>query len=196
MIKIGITGGIATGKSTVSAYLRSKNYCVIDADIGAREVVKKGTVGLQKLVEMFGETILLPSKELNRPALATLIFNDEMKRQQVDRLLHPLILVWMYAQVPLNEKIVFFDVPLLFEVKWHQKMDSVWVVSTTDSLQLERLMARNQLTEQMALQRIQSQMPLQAKEKLANVIIYNNESLTQLYQQVDEQLLKLKQMTK
>lgn len=195
---IGLTGGISTGKSTVSNYLLQKGYLVIDADLVAREVVLKGSEGLRVLVDAFGEGILSEVGELDRKRLGQLIFHDEEKRQLLNRLLHPLIRQKILDSIEtyrlIDPSIVFLDIPLLFETDYSSLCDEVWVVFVNDQVQLERLMLRDQLNEQEALKRLDSQWSIHKKAKLATRVINNERSLEETYQQVDvclNELLKI-----
>ncbi|MGY3724033.1 dephospho-CoA kinase [Granulicatella balaenopterae] len=191
---VGLTGGIATGKSTISQYLLTKNIPVIDCDLIARQVVEKDTIGLQQLIAAFGEEILTDSKELNRAKLGNIIFNHQEKRQLVNQIVHPLIDVEMKKQIEnyqlMNKQLVVLDIPLLFEENYQTWCDEVLVVYIPTKLQLTRLMQRNQLSQEEAKSRIHSQMPIDEKKLLANRVVDNSQSLEKTYQQVDKWLLE------
>lgn len=199
---IVLTGSIATGKSTASNYLISKGYPVIDLDLIARQVVEPGTPGLRALVDSFGQDILTDQGQLNRPALGQLLFNDDQVKDQVNQILHPLIFQEMERQVEEERRkqspVVFLDVPLFFESNSQDrcKQDQVWVVAIPRDLQLQRLMDRNQLTLAEAEARIKSQMPVEDKIKLADVVIDNSKGLEDLYRVVDRALESLKTYSK
>lgn len=189
MRKIGITGGIATGKSTVTNYLRQKGYTVVDADEAARAVVAPMSLGIDKVIDAFGQQIVKGDGQLDRELLGKLIFKDEAKRDQLNQVLHPLIMDWMDQQIALAEaEIVFVDVPLLYEVGYDKKVDQVWLVYVNRMIQLQRLMERNHLTEEEANQRIDSQWSLEDKKEKADVIIDNEGNLDALYRQIDQLL--------
>lgn len=189
MRKIGITGGIATGKSTVTNYLRQKGYTVVDADEAARAVVAPMSLGIDKVIDAFGQQIVKGDGQLDRELLGKLIFKDEAKRDQLNQLLHPLIMDWMDQQITQAEaEIVFVDVPLLYEVGYDKKVDQVWLVYVNRMIQLQRLMERNHLTEEEANQRIDSQWSLEDKKEKADVIIDNEGNLDALYRQIDQLL--------
>lgn len=189
MRKIGITGGIATGKSTVTNYLRQKGYTVVDADEAARAVVAPMSLGIDKVIDAFGQQIVKGDGQLDRELLGKLIFKDEAKRDQLNQLLHPLIMDWMDQQIAQAEaEIVFVDVPLLYEVGYDKKVDQVWLVYVNRMIQLQRLMERNHLTEEEANQRIDSQWSLEDKKEKADVIIDNEGNLDALYRQIDQLL--------
>lgn len=177
-LTIGLTGGIATGKSTVSTIFKENNIPVIDADVEARYVVEKGSEGYQLIVEEFGEDILLPDGNINRAKLGAIVFSYEKKRQKLNEITHPRIRQQMIEKkeqaIQNKERLVVLDIPLLFEGKLQSIVDKVVVVSTDAHVQLERLMKRNGFSKEEALQRIYAQMPLEEKEKLADVVIFNN----------------------
>lgn len=193
-LTIGLTGGIATGKSTVSTIFKENNIPVIDADIEARLVVEKGSEGYQLIVETFGEDILLPDGEINRTKLGAIVFSDEKKRQKLNEITHPRIrqqILEKKKQAILNnERLVVLDIPLLLEGKLQSIVDKVVVVSTDASVQLERLMKRNGYSKEEALQRIHAQMPLEEKEKLADVVIFNNGTEEELKASVEALIQK------
>lgn len=191
---IAITGSIATGKSGVSNYLIKRGFPVIDTDILSRVVVEKGSTGLKQLTEAFGQQILNEDGTLNRKKLGSIIFSDEESKQTINRILHPLIADEARQQVKdyqsAGERLIFVDIPLYFEVNINIPTDDVWLVYTTPTIQLERLMKRNQINEQAAQQLINNQISIEDKAKWAEKIIDNSGTLETTYQQV-EALLKL-----
>lgn len=188
MYKIGLTGGIASGKSTVSAWLAKQGAPIIDADIIARQVVEKGQPCLKQLVEAFGQTILLADGRLNRPLVGQLVFTDKAKRQKLNQIMHKAIKEKMAEQAAIYEKTgqtaAIYDVPLLVETGWYQLMDEVWVVAVSPKTQLKRLMLRNQYTEVEAKERIASQMALADKIKVADKVIANDGTEDDLYKEL------------
>ncbi|NLP49752.1 dephospho-CoA kinase [Bacillus sp. RO1] len=190
---IGLTGGIASGKSTVANMLRDKNIPIVDADVVAREVVEIGTDTYKKLVTEFGTDILNDDKTLNRPKLGSIIFQDETKRQNLNNIMHPSIRTSMKEKtknyIEEGHDVVVMDIPLLFESKLTHLVDKTLLVYVTEKTQLKRLMERNDLTEKEATDRIQSQMPLSEKVKLSHAVIDNNGSLGKTEQQLN-QILK------
>ena len=178
MFKIGLTGGIASGKSTVLTYFKDKGIPYIDADIVAREVVEPGTEGLQAIVETFGSNVLHADGTLNREALGAIVFHNEEKRQLLNSCLKTHIrnrimeLTSQYEQG--NTPILIYDIPLLIEGEWYTMMDEVWLVYVNETTQIERLMNRNGYTREDAIARINSQMRLDDKRAYADVIIDNN----------------------
>jgi dephospho-CoA kinase len=190
-IVIGLTGGIASGKSTVSDLFREYNIPVVDADVVAREVVEPGEPALAAIVKGFGENILLPDGTLDRPKLGSIIFRDEKKREQLNNIVHPVVRERMTAERDRLKKTypaVVLDIPLLFEGKQLQLVDKIVVVHVNSTVQLERLMQRNELTEQAALDRINSQLSLEQKASKADAVINNNGTREETREQL-EQLL-------
>ncbi|MFC4022569.1 dephospho-CoA kinase [Oceanobacillus longus] len=190
---IGLTGSIASGKSTVSLMFDDFNIPVVDADKIARTVVEPGEKAYEKIVETFGETILRDDKTLDRQSLGAIIFADESKRELLNRIVHPAIRETMLYQrdayLKAGAECVVLDIPLLFESKLTDFVDRTIVVFVEESVQLERLMERDQYTAEEAIKRIQSQIPLKEKVKLADAVIDNNGSKSSSYEQL-EKLLK------
>lgn len=186
---IGLTGGIASGKSTVSQMIKEKGIRVVDADIIAKEAVSKGSAALHQIVQTFGEEVLLPNGELNRQQLGAIIFSDEEKRKQLNAIVHPEVRKEMLKQrdegVSNNETFVVLDIPLLFESKLEGLVDRIIVVYTTPELQLSRLMNRNDLSEEEALNRIHSQQSLEEKCQKADRVIENTKDLAFMRKQLE-----------
>jgi dephospho-CoA kinase len=188
---IGLTGGIATGKSTASQILSEQGVPVIDADVIAREVVLPGKEAYNKIVAYFGADILLSDRTLNRARLGEIIFNNSEKRFKLNEIVHPAVRSEMKKQaeqhLSAGHSLVIMDIPLLFESKLTHMVDKTWLVYTHPDLQLKRLMERDGYTKEQAFSRIKSQMPIDDKKKLADVVIENNDTKTQL----KEKLLNL-----
>ncbi len=193
---VGLTGGIATGKSTVTDLLRQLGYNVIDADVVAREVVAPGSSGLKSVVSEFGTAVLGMDGSLDRKKLGTLVFSNVLKRKKLESILHPLI--QQRVQILKNEivqkgaTLAFYDVPLLFESELESQFDFTIVVSADSELQINRLMQRDHLDEQHAVQRIKAQMPISEKIKRASFVIHNNSNLSDLKAQLEQVLEKIK----
>ena len=189
MFKIGLTGGIASGKSTVLTYFKDKGIPYIDADIVAREVVEPGTKGLEAIVAIFGTDVLHDDGTLNREALGAIIFHNENKRQQLNGCLKAhiqnRIMELTSHYEALHTPVLLYDIPLLIEGEWYTIMDEVWLVYVNESTQIERLMNRNGFTKEDALARIKSQMRLDDKRTYADVIIDNNGTPLDLKEQLD-----------
>ncbi|CAI3288549.1 dephospho-CoA kinase [Enterococcus cecorum] len=185
---LGITGGIATGKSSVVQHFIDLGFPVVDADIIARHLLDQNEQAYNEVVKIFGSEILQENGEINRQALGALVFNHPDKLKQLDELMAPFLQESILAaikQASQNQKLVIVDVPLMYEKGYDEWMDQVAVVYCTPNQQLKRLMQRNQLTEKEAKQRIDSQLPIEMKKLLAEVVFDNSNDLTQTIQQVD-----------
>lgn len=180
-IVIGLTGGIASGKSTVAAMLRDFHIPIIDADIIAREVVEPGKEAYKGIVDAFGEEILQTNGEIDRQKLGSIIFHNEEKRLLLNRIVHPAIRMEMNRQkemyIEQGERAVVLDIPLLFESKLISLVHKVLLIYVDEDVQLYRLMQRNHLTEEEARARVTSQMPLREKITLADEVINNNDTI-------------------
>ena len=189
MFKIGLTGGIASGKSTVLTYFKDKGIPYIDADIVAREVVEPGTKGLEAIVDVFGSNVLHDDGTLNREALGAIVFHNEEKRRQLNDCLKEHIrnrIMELTAHYESNRTaVLIYDIPLLIEGEWYTMMDEVWLVNVNELTQIERLMSRNGFSKEDALARIKSQMRLDDKRSFADLIIDNNGTPQALTAQLD-----------
>lgn len=187
---IGLTGGIASGKSTVSNMLKELNIPVIDADLESRYAVEPGEEAYDQIIDHFGKSILLDDGSINRAKLGEIIFNNEEERMVLNSIVHPAVRKRMAMKQEEAEKqgesIIILDIPLLFESKLTNTVDKILLVYVEEEVQLNRLMKRNGYTKEEAQARIQSQMPLKEKKKLADYVINNNGSI----EQTKEQLMK------
>ncbi|WP_413379158.1 dephospho-CoA kinase [Alkalihalobacillus sp. 1P02AB] len=187
---IGLTGGIASGKSTVSTYLKQNGIPIVDADKIARKVVEPGEDAYKEIVDTFGEEVIMPDRTLHRKRLGEIVFNDPIAREQLNKIVHPAVRQGMVQEKNrwLNEgyQTVVLDIPLLFESNLFHLVDKVLLVYVEEHIQLSRLMERDQSTKEAALKRIQAQMPLKDKMERADAIIYNNDTLEKTYEQVDQ----------
>jgi dephospho-CoA kinase len=179
---VGLTGGIATGKSTVSAIFRALGAVIIDADLLAREVVEPGEPALAEIAQEFGPAVLTADGRLDRKALGAIVFADPARRKRLEALTHPRIRERFQRQLDdLTARgfrgVVFFDAPVMIESGNYKTMDRLVVVSTDTATQIARLMARDGIDREEALRRIASQMPLAEKAKLADHVIDNSGSL-------------------
>lgn len=184
---IGITGGIASGKSTVTEFLRQKGFQVVDADAVVHQLQKPGGRLYQVLVEHFGEKILLENGELNRPILASLIFSNPEEQEWSKRTQGEIIreeLAALRNQFAQTEALFFMDIPLLFEQNYASWFDETWLVYVNRDVQLERLMKRDQISKEAAESRLNSQWPLERKISLASHSLDNNGNQEQLIAQV------------
>lgn len=183
-----LTGGIATGKSTVAKYL-SQKYPIVDTDLIARQIVEPNTIGLAKIEEIFGKKVIQSDGTLNRAALGDIVFSDDKMRQKLNEITHPLIHQETKRQIELyrsqNQPLVIIDIPLFFEVGGSYSHNAVWLVYCNEAEQKRRLMARNQYTQLEADQRISSQMPIDDKVPLADIVIDNSGTIEETYQQID-----------
>jgi len=178
---IGLTGGIASGKSLVAGFLRELGAIVIDADVIAREVVEPGTEAWREIVEAFGEEFLLPSGHLDRKKLARKIFQDPAARETLEAITHPRIRKRMLEEVERQRsfgdscrRVIVLDIPLLFETGRPPGLDGVIVVYADEEILLERLIARDGIPREEAELRLRAQMPLREKVRLADWVIDNN----------------------
>ena len=184
---IGITGGIASGKSTVTEFLRQKGIQVVDADAVVHQLQKPSGRLYQVLVEHFGEKILLENGELNRPLLASIIFSNPEEQEWSKRTQGEIIreeLAALRNQFAQTEAIFFMDIPLLFEQDYASWFDETWLVYVNRDVQLERLMKRDQISKEAAESRLNSQWPLERKISLASHSLDNNGNQEQLIAQV------------
>lgn len=184
---LGITGGIATGKSTAVAHFQQLGFPIVDADLIAREVVLPGTPGLASVVAAFGERVLTDQGALNRDFLGEIVFSDGDKRKQLNQLLSPFIRQEILHQMATfkEQPLVIVDIPLLYEAGYDQYMDQVAVIYVPEAIQKQRLMLRNQLSEAEADLRIASQLPIEKKKVRADVVFDNQGSVADLIQQID-----------
>lgn len=187
---IGLTGGIASGKSTVSNWLISQGYPVVDADIAARKVVEPGMPALREITEAFGNDMLLEDGTLDRKKLGSVIFADEEKRHTLNAIVHPAVREWMGQETDRafenGASIVIMDIPLLFESKLTHMVEETILVYVSEETQLKRLMERDGYSESDALARIQAQMPIDDKRKLADYVVDNNGMISETIEQVEE----------
>lgn len=186
---IGLTGGIATGKSTVSDYLATQHHLpILDADIYAREAVALGSPILQALAQRYGNNILLADGGLNRPHLGTIIFNQPNEKLWVEQQIHPFVrqrFNQVRSEHPPTQTLVY-AIPLLFEANLICLVSEIWVVTCSPQQQLKRLMARNALDQPAAQARIDNQLPLAEKVAQADYVLDNSCDRTNLYQQIDQ----------
>lgn len=189
---LGLTGGIASGKSTVSHYFLEKNIPVVDADLIAKEVVEPRTPGLAKIISHFGSSILTATGELDRKKLGVIIFNNEEERVELNNILHGEIerrVDQLLSDLKQEDHpLIIMDIPLLYEVDYQYKCDEVMTVFVSQKTQINRLMIRNSLSNEQAMDRINSQMPLIDKALLSDVIIDNEGSIENTRLQVDRWL--------
>lgn len=193
---IGLTGGIASGKTTVANGLRSRGFAVVDADELARRAVEKGSPGLARVAQVFGPDLLLADGSLDRARLGRLVFAQPNLRLELEKIVHPEVRRLSALERNRLERegraIAFYDVPLLFEKQMESMFDAVVVVFVSETLQRSRLVARNGLSDAEVLARLASQMPLTEKRARANFVIENNGSLADLENALDGLLARLR----
>ncbi|HGZ8410532.1 TPA: dephospho-CoA kinase [Staphylococcus aureus] len=188
---IGLTGGIASGKSTVSELLSVFGFKVVDADKAAREAVKKGSKGLAQVREVFGDEAIDENGEMNRRYMGDLVFNHQEKRLELNAIIHPIVRDIMeeekqeYLKQGYN---VIMDIPLLFENELENTVDEVWVVYTSESIQMDRLMQRNNLSLEDAKARVYSQISIDKKSRMADHVIDNLGDKLELKQNLERLL--------
>lgn len=193
---IGLTGGIASGKTTVSDYLKERGYTVLDADAYSRQTTAKGGPAIPGIIKAFGEDIVDSEGELDRKKLGSIIFNDADKRRELNAIVHPLIRDMMNRdeQKFIKEGHVFLDIPLLFENGLDARCDFAVTVFVDRDTQIKRLTARNDLTVEEAEARINSQMPLTEKVQRSKYRLDNNGTPEMLYEQIDRFTEELESM--
>jgi dephospho-CoA kinase len=188
-LKIGITGGIGSGKSTVTDYITEQGYQVFDADKIAHEIVMPDGRAIGRLVSAFGEDIVMKDGNLDRKALAAIVFSDKEKRKVLNDITHAEIrdIIMEGLENPQSDP-VFADVPLLFETGFYKEVDRVWLVTAPEETRIRRVSERDGASSAEVKARIDSQMPESEKRALADRIINNDGSLAELYAQIDRLL--------
>lgn len=187
-MRIGITGGIGTGKSFVINYVRSKGYKVIDSDFIARQLMLKGNINYNNIINNFGDDILSVEGEIDRIKLRTIVFNDEEKRKILNKITHPNIMKKIFDDSDDNN-IYFIEVPLLFEENLDKCFDEIWLVDCSEKVQIERIIKRSNLSKNEVLDIISCQMPRREKIKRAKIIIDSEQVNLEKY--IDDLLHKL-----
>lgn len=196
MITVGLTGGIASGKSTVSSMFKEHSIPVICADELAHEAVKKGSPALKKIREIFGDDVFQEDGELDRMALGSKVFADHTLKKKLEGIVHPYVeqkkdefLAKCAAQ---GHPVVVIDVPLLFETGWNNNVDVVVVVYVNKELQIKRLMERNGVSLEQATARLDSQWPIEDKKEQADVVIDNSGPLEETRLRFEKALEEIK----
>ena len=188
---IGITGGIASGKSTVTNFLRKQGFQVVDADAVVHQLQKPGGRLFEALVQHFGQEIILENGELNRPLLASLIFSNTEEQEWSKQIQGEIIreeLASLRDKLAQTESIFFMDIPLLFEQDYSSWFNETWLVYVEPDVQMDRLMKRDQLSKDLAISRLSAQWSLEEKKGLASQVIDNNGSQDQLLAQLNSLL--------
>lgn len=187
---IGLTGGIGTGKSTVSEYLASKGFEIVDADLIARQIVQPGSPLLDRIAETFGSQFILPDGSLDRKALGAYVFKDNQRKKQLDDIMMGSIVSTIRENIAGAEGKVIVDAPLLFEVGLDADVEAVWLVDAADEIRIKRVCARDNISAQQVADRIKNQMPQSEKAAKSDEIIDNSGSEEELYQQIDRLIKK------
>ncbi|PAK74222.1 dephospho-CoA kinase [Staphylococcus pasteuri] len=188
---IGLTGGIASGKSTVSELLTAFGFKVVDADTAAREAVAKGTPGIEKVREVFGDEAIDENGEMDRKYMGDLVFNYPGERIKLNEIVHPIVREIMEEkkqQFLKEDHNVIMDIPLLYENELQDTVDEVWLVYTSESIQIDRLMERNDLTQEEAKARVYSQISIDKKSRMADHVIDNLGDKLELKQNLERLL--------
>lgn len=192
---LGLTGGIASGKSTADEFFKKKKIPIIDSDLIAHKIMEIGQNGYKAVVDYFGTDILNDDQTINRRKLGGIVFNDKAKLKKLNELTHPLVhqeIKQQMARYRANqEKLVVIDVPLLFESGFESLCNGVLVISITPELQIERLMKRNDFTKKEAIARINNQMPLSEKEKRATYVVANTGTIDDLEKKLSDLLQEI-----
>ncbi len=197
MLIVGLTGGVASGKTAVSEVLREEGAYIIDADQIARELVQPHRPAWNELVRTFGKEILQKDGSIDRKKLADIVFVDPQQRKRLNQILHPLITGEMDRRTreigqKNPEAIVVIDAPLLIEVGYHRRVDKLMVVTSTQAEQIERLKVRDGINSEEALRILSSQMPVEEKVKLADFVIRNEGSKAEVRERAKEVFRELK----
>ena len=197
MLKVGLTGSIAVGKSFVCDVLRELGCHVLDADLTAREVVAKGTAGLAEIVRRFGTSVLLTNGELDRKRLGDIVFADKKKRELLNSIVHPRVIeaqdAWIHNLEPQDpDGIAVVDAALMIESDGYSRFDKLIVVWCEPALQLERLMSRDNLSTEVANQRIATQMPQDEKKRYGDYLIDTSSGFDDTRQQVENIVSRLR----
>ena len=189
---IGLTGGIATGKSTVANYLATTyNLPILDADIYARDAVSVGSPILSQIAEKYGTEIILSDGNLHRAKLGEIIFNQPEERDWVERVIHPYVRSCFDKAIKESSaNTLILVIPLLFEANLENLVNQIWVISCSPQQQQQRLIERNNLTPEQAAARINSQLPIAEKIARADVVLDNSANLESLLRQIDKVLLQ------
>ena len=197
MFIIGLTGGIGTGKSTVSKYLEEKGCLILDADAISRKMTEKGMPALAEIAKAFGQNLILEDGNLDRASLGNIVFNNKEKLDTLQSIITEKVVEYINLEIKRLKSnnyrgIVVVDAPLLFECNMQGIGDENWLVSVDLDIRISRVMARDGLTKEQILSRINNQMSQEDKEKLSHVILDNSGSLEELYEQIDMNLERIR----
>lgn len=201
-ILIGLTGGIATGKSTVSNILKELGYQVIDSDQISREVVKQGKPAYNDIVEVFGKRILLEDGSINREKLGKIIFKSDASRKKLNSIVHPRVFEEIIEEINRLKFItstIFVDIPLLFEARalmeeYNLVFKEIWMVYADEDAQIQRLMVRDNISRDYAIDKVRAQMDVEEKRRLADKVIYNEGDINYLKENIVSILAQLQKI--
>ena len=198
MLIAGLTGSIATGKSTVSAILKDLGAFIVDADKIARDVVAPGMRAWDEIVRVFGKDVLQKTGEIDRESLARIVFNDAVMRGKLEEIIHPEVMRVIDEEIRSikthsSGAVVVLDVPLLIEVGMHEGVSEVIVVYCPEDMQIMRLMLRDNISREEALTKVRAQMPIEEKRRLATLLIDNSASVEETRKQVEDAYDRLRQ---
>ena len=185
---IAITGTMASGKSAVLQLLKQLGYPTVDADAISFQLMQKGEEGYRQSVACFGKDILEEDGSINRRKLASIIFQNNEKKQKLESILHPLIRAQLLAMKKQNKEISFAEVPLLFEAGWEKDFDECWLITCSLETCIQRCMEERKMEKQEILERIQAQMSVEEKKSKADVVIENDHDLNELEYKLKERL--------
>lgn len=193
---LGLTGGIATGKSTADHFFRQKNIPVIDADEIAHSLLEVDEPGYLAIKKHFGDAYFRDDRSLDRAKLGQLVFNDHHKLEELDAITHPLVFKEIKRQIKVEKQkktpLIVLDIPLLFESNAQKYCDRILVITSSEKVELKRLKKRNNLTTDEALARIHSQMPLKEKEAQASYVVDNTGTINELEEKLNQVLVAIK----
>jgi dephospho-CoA kinase len=197
MVIAGLTGSIATGKSTVSTILKDLGAFIVDADKVARDVVAPGMRAWEEIVRIFGKDILHAKGEIDRESLARIVFNDSTMRRMLEEIIHPDVMRVMDEEISsikagFPDAVVILDVPLLIETGMHKGVSEVIVVYCPEDMQIMRLMIRDKISEEEALARVRAQISIEEKRRYASLLIDNSASVDETRKQVEDAYDRLK----
>ena len=190
---IGLTGGIATGKSTVAEFLEIHGFKIVDADVASRKAVAKGSEGLAQVKAAFGDEAIAENGEMDRQYVGDIVFNYPEKRLELNEIVHPIVRTIMDEekdQFLAEGYNVIMDIPLLYENDLQETVDEVWLVYTSESIQIDRLMERNDMSLEDAKARVLSQISIDKKRRMADHVIDNRDSKLELKQNLEQLLIE------
>ncbi|BBK27972.1 MULTISPECIES: dephospho-CoA kinase [Staphylococcus] len=190
---IGLTGGIATGKSTVAELLEIHGFKIVDADVASRKAVAKGSEGLAQVKAAFGDEAIAENGEMDRQYVGDIVFNYPEKRLELNEIVHPIVRTIMDEekdQFLAEGYNVIMDIPLLYENDLQETVDEVWLVYTSESIQIDRLMERNDMSLEDAKARVLSQISIDKKRRMADQVIDNRDSKLELKQNLEQLLIE------